>query len=125
MQESVDKSVGKIIHDILNERSEDFSWTCLTPTCYDDFDYEDENSATYEIVEEEPQSPTFETLSSIRILCDTIHNNLANSGTCDESYLNIELMDIENKLREINDNLNTLQNYNNQPQILTGDIILS
>ena len=123
MQESVDKSVGKIINDILNERSEDFSWTCFTPTCYDDFDDEDEISDTYEIIEE-PQNPTFATLSSIRILCDTIHNNLANSGASDESFLNIELMDIENKLREINDNLNTLQNYNNQPQILTGDIIL-
>ena len=121
--------MGKIIHDILNERSEDFSWTCLTPSSYDDFDdYEDTNECDYDVEEEnviEHQSPTFITLSSIRILCDTIHNNLANSGACDESFLNMELMDIENKLRDINDNLSSLQNYNKQPQILTGDIVLS
>lgn len=59
-------------------------------------------------------------------MCDTIQNSLVNSGTLDESFVAMELLEIENKLREINDTLNTMQNIsNNQPQILTGDIILS
>lgn len=118
MQDLEEKSVRNIINDILTERAEDFSWTCLTPDYYEDEDYENET--------EDEQSPTFITLSSIRILCDTIHTNLANSGTANESFLNMELMDIENKLREINDNLSSLQNFNNnQQQILTGDIVLA
>jgi hypothetical protein len=77
-----------------------------------------------EIVQDEP-NPTFVTLNNIRNICDTIHNNIANSETNDESFLLMELMDIENKLRGINDTLNSLQNFNNNnQQILTGDIIL-
>lgn len=40
------------------------------------------------------------------------------------------LMEVENKLKEFNDTLNSLMDYNNnqamegEPQILTGDIIL-
>lgn len=124
MQDLEEKSVRNIINDILTERAEDFSWTCLTPDYYEDEDYE--NAFDNENETEDEQSPTFITLSSIRILCDTIHTNLANSGAANESFLNMELMDIENKLREINDNLSSLQNFNNnQQQILTGDIVLA
>lgn len=112
-----------IIKDILLERANDFSWTCFTP----DF-YEDDYCETEEIKEEEPvsNSPTFTTLTNIRNLCDNIHVNLANSNTNDESFLMMELIEIENKLRSVNDTLNSLQNYNNnQQQILTGDIVLT
>ena len=126
MQDLEEKSVRNIINDILTERAEDFSWTCLTPDYYEDEDEDYENDFDNENETEDEQSPTFITLSSIRILCDSIHTNLANSGTANESFLNMELMDIENKLREINDNLSSLQNFNNnQQQILTGDIILA
>lgn len=115
-----------IIKDILLERANDFSWTCFTPDFYEDDDYDDYE--TEEIKEEEPvpNSPTFATLTNIRNLCDNIHVNLANSGTSDESFLMMELIEIENKLRSVNDTLNSLQNYNNnQQQILTGDIVLT
>lgn len=121
MQDLQEKSVNAIIYDILSERTEDFSWTCLTPDYYEDEDYD---MPQEEIVQDEP-NPTFVTLNNIRNICDTIHNNIANSETNDESFLLMELMDIENKLRGINDTLNSLQNFNNNnQQILTGDIIL-
>ena len=121
MQDLQEKSVNAIIYDILSERTEDFSWTCLTPDYYEDEDYD---TPQEEIVQDEP-NPTFVTLNNIRNICDTIHNNIANSETNDESFLLMELMDIENKLRGINDTLNSLQNFNNNnQQILTGDIIL-
>jgi hypothetical protein len=37
----------------------------------------------------------------------------------------MSLIDIENKLKETNDTLNSLQNFNNNQQLLTGDIILA
>ena len=67
---------------------------------------------------------------NIRNLCDTIQNNIVNSETTDDSFLMMGLMEVENKLKEFNDTLNSLMDYNNnqamegEPQILTGDIIL-
>ena len=77
-----------------------------------------------------PSSPTLETLNNIRCLCDTIQTNIANSDTMNESFLMMGLMEVENKLKEFNDTLNSLMDYNNnqamesEPQILTGDIVL-
>ena len=124
MQESRQKNVNEIIYNILAERAEDFEWSCPYPTydgC-DEFDIEDEQPEEELIL----NNPTIDTLNNIRNLCDIIQNSVINSNTTNEQFLMIELMEIENKLRECNDNLNTLQNFtNNQPQILTGDIVLS
>ena len=129
MQESGDKSVQMIIENIISSRGDDFSWVSTAPSFYDDedFDYEFEDTP-----EEETQiSPTLETLAKIRSLCDTIQNNIVNSGTTDDSFLMMGLMEVENKLKDFNDTLNSLMDYNNnqamesQPQILTGDIVLS
>lgn len=116
-----------IIENIISSRGEDFSWVSSTPT-YDDYD--DEDFIEDELVEELPSSPTLITLMNIRNLCDTIQNNIANSDTTNDSFLMMGLMEVENKLKEFNDTLNSLMNYNNnqatesEPQILTGDIIL-
>ena len=118
-----------IIESIISSRGDDFSWVSTTPSCFD-YDYDDE-----EYIEEEPigqivSSPTLTTIMNIRNLCDTIQNNIVNSGTTDDTFLMMGLMDVENKLKEFNDTLNSLMNYNNnqamesEPQILTGDIIL-
>ena len=115
-----------IIENIISSRGEDFSWVSSAPTYYDD----DENYIEDEPVEEVPSSPTLATLMNIRNLCDTIQNNIVNSDTVDDSFLMMELMEVENKLKDFNDTLNSLMNYNNnqaiesEPQILTGDIIL-
>lgn len=115
-----------IIENIISSRGEDFSWVSSAPTYYDD----DENYIEDEPVEELPSSPTLATLMNIRNLCDTIQNNIVNSDTVDDSFLMMELMEVENKLKDFNDTLNSLMNYNNnqamesEPQILTGDIIL-
>ena len=115
-----------IIENIISSRGEDFSWVSSAPTYYDD----DENYIEDEPVEELPSSPTLSTLMNIRNLCDTIQNNIVNSDTVDDSFLMMELMEVENKLKDFNDTLNSLMNYNNnqaiesEPQILTGDIIL-
>lgn len=115
-----------IIENIISSRGEDFSWVSSAPTYYDD----DENYIEDEPVEELPSSPTIATLMNIRNLCDTIQNNIVNSDTVDDSFLMMELMEVENKLKDFNDTLNSLMNYNNnqamesEPQILTGDIIL-
>lgn len=115
-----------IIENIISSRGEDFSWVSSAPTYYDD----DENYIEDEPVEELPSSPTLVTLMNIRNLCDTIQNNIVNSDTVDDSFLMMELMEVENKLKDFNDTLNSLMNYNNnqaiesEPQILTGDIIL-
>ena len=116
-----------IIENIISSRGEDFSWVSSTPT-YDDYD--DEDFIEDELVEELPSSPTLTTLMNIRNLCDTIQNNIANSDTTNDSFLMMGLMEVENKLKEFNDTLNSLMDYNNnqamesEPQILTGDIIL-
>ena len=115
-----------IIENIISSRGEDFSWVSSAPTYYDD----DENYIEDEPIEELPSSPTLATLMNIRNLCDTIQNNIVNSDTVDDSFLMMELMEVENKLKDFNDTLNSLMNYNNnqamesEPQILTGDIIL-
>lgn len=115
-----------IIENIISSRGDDFSWVSTAPTYYDD----DEDYVEDEAVEELPSSPTLATLMNIRNLCDTIQNNIVNSGTTDDSFLMMGLMEVENKLKEFNDTLNSLMDYNNnqamesEPQILTGDIIL-
>lgn len=126
MQDCGTKSVSMIIENIISSRGEDFSWVSTTPTYYDD----DEDYIEDEPIEELPSSPTLATLINIRNLCDTIQNNIVNSGTTDDSFLMMGLMEVENKLKEFNDTLNSLMDYNNnqamesEPQILTGDIIL-
>ena len=128
MQECGEKSVRMIIENIISSRGDDFSWVSTTPTCYDDdeeCDFVDE-----EPMQTMPSSPTLETLNNIRCLCDTIQTNIANSDTMNDSFLMMGLMEVENKLKEFNDTLNSLMDYNNnqamesEPQILTGDIIL-
>lgn len=115
-----------IIENIISSRGDDFSWVSTAPTYYDD----DEDYVEDEPVEELPSSPTLATLMNIRNLCDTIQNNIVNSGATDDSFLMMGLMEVENKLKEFNDTLNSLMDYNNnqamesEPQILTGDIIL-
>ena len=116
-----------IIENIISSRGEDFSWVSSTPTYYD---YDDEEYIEEEPIEEFPSSPAIETITKISNLCDTIQNNIVNSGTTDDTFLMMGLMEVENKLKEFNDTLNSLMDYNNnqamegEPQILTGDIIL-
>lgn len=116
-----------IIENIISSRGDDFSWVSSAPSFYD---YDDEEYIENEPVEEVPTSPSLTTLTNIRNLCNTIQNNIVNSGTTDDSFLMMGLMEVENKLKEFNDTLNSLMDYNNnqaiesEPQILTGDIIL-
>ena len=126
MQDLGDNKVKNIIQNILSSRGDEFSWVSNTPEYYDDYDDQE--------ILEEPQSissPSLTTLNNIRNLCDVIQSNIVNSNTTDESFLSMGLMEIENKLKDFNDTLNSLMNYNNnqamnnQPQILTGDIVLS
>lgn len=127
MQDYSEKNVNMIIENIISSRGEDFSWVSSTPTYYD---YDDEEYIEEEPIEEVTSSPTIETIINIRNLCDTIQNNIVNSDTTDDSFLMMGLMEVQNKLKEFNDTLNSLMNYNNnkamegEPQILTGDIIL-
>lgn len=128
MQECGEKSVRMIIENIISSRGDDFSWVSTTPTFYDD--EEDSDFVEEEPMQTIPSSPTLETLNNIRCLCDTIQTNIANSDTMNDSFLMMGLMEVENKLKEFNDTLNSLMDYNNnqamesEPQILTGDIIL-
>ena len=118
-----------IIENIISSRGEDFSWVSSAPTYYD---YDDDENFEGELIEEipTPTTPTLTAIMNIRNLCDTIQNNIINSGTSDDSFLMMGLMDVENKLKEFNDTLNSLMDYNknqameSEPQILTGDIIL-
>lgn len=125
MQDLEEKSIKNIIRNIILERADEFQWSSIAPSSYIDCDYENDN----ETVDNEPtipQSPTLTTLTNIRNICDSIQSNIVNSNTLDENFLSMELINIENKLRELNDTLNTLQNFtNNQAKLLTGDIILS
>ena len=128
MQDCGEKSVRMIIENIISSRGDDFSWVSTTPTCYDDD--EECDFVSEEPIQTMPSSPTLETLNNIRCLCDTIQTNIANSDTMNDSFLMMGLMEVENKLKEFNDTLNSLMDYNNnqamesEPQILTGDIIL-
>lgn len=133
-----EREIKRIIEQIMAKNHEGFTWQTEAPNFYD------------EIVEQEPQetqfeeeSPTIVTLRNIKNLCDTIETNIFNSETASEQFLGIELIEIENKLKELNDNLNALQNYNNNQiitdyvvdteedkeakelKLLTGDIILN
>ena len=128
MQECGENSVRMIIENIISSRGDDFSWVSTTPAFYDD--EEDSDFVEEEPMQPMPSSPTLETLNNIRCLCDTIQTNIANSDTMNDSFLMMGLMEVENKLKEFNDTLNSLMDYNNnqamegEPQILTGDIIL-
>lgn len=127
MQDCAEKSVSMIIENIISSRGDDFSWVSAAPTYYD---FDDEEYIEDEPIEEVTTSPSLTTLTNIRNLCNTIQNNIVNSGTTDDSFLMMGLMEVENKLKEFNDTLNSLMDYNNnqamesEPQILTGDIIL-
>ena len=128
MQECGENSVRMIIENIISSRGDDFSWVSTTPAFYDDD--EDCDFVEEDPMQPMPSSPTLETLNNIRCLCDTIQNNIVNSDTLNDSFLMMGLMEVENKLKEFNDTLNSLQDYNNnqamesEPQILTGDIVL-
>ena len=128
MQDCGEKSVSMIIENIISSRGDDFSWVSTTPAFYDD--EEDSDFVEEEPMQLMPSSPTLETLNNIRCLCDTIQTNIANSDTMNDSFLMMGLMEVENKLKEFNDTLNSLMDYNNnqaiesEPQILTGDIVL-
>lgn len=117
-----------IIENIISSRGEDFSWISATPSYYEDYDDEMEIP---DVEVEQPQSQTLKTLNNIRNLCDTIQTNIINSNTTNDTFLMMELMEIENKLKDFNETLNSLMDYNNnqamesEPQILTGDIVLS
>lgn len=127
MQDFGEKSVSTIIENIISSRGDDFSWISATPDFYEDFDDDEVENESEQVL---PQSETISTLNNIRNLCNTIQNNIVNSGTTDDSFLMMGLMEVENKLKEFNDTLNSLMDYNNnqamesEPQILTGDIIL-
>ena len=127
MQNCGEKSVSMIIENIISSRGNDFSWVSSAPSFYE---FDDEEYIEDEPIEEVPTSPSLTTLTNIRNLCNTIQNNIVNSGTTDDSFLMMGLMEVENKLKEFNDTLNSLMDYNNnqamesEPQILTGDIIL-
>ena len=127
MQDCGEKSVSIIIENIISSRGDDFSWVSSAPSFYE---FDDEEYIEDEPFEEVPTSPSLTTLTNIRNLCNTIQYNIVNSGTTDDSFLMMGLMEVENKLKEFNDTLNSLMDYNNnqamesEPQILTGDIIL-
>lgn len=127
MQDCGEKNVSMIIENIISSRGDDFSWVSSAPSFYE---FDDEEYIEDEPIEEVPTSPSLTTLTNIRNLCNTIQNNIVNSGTTDDSFLMMGLMEVENKLKEFNDTLNSLMDYNNnqamesEPQILTGDIIL-
>ena len=124
MQENQEKNVNNLINRILTERSADFTWTCFSPEqdFYEDYFDTQQDYQEQQIIQ---PNPTLEILTKIRNLCDTIQTNVVNSGTVDDSFLMMSLIDIENKLKETNDTLNSLQNFNNNQQLLTGDIILA
>ena len=124
MQECGENSVRMIIENIISSRGDDFSWVSTTPTCYDD--EEDSDFVEEEPMQSMPNSPTLETLNNIRCLCDTIQTNIANSDTMNDSFLMMGLMEVENKLKEFNDTLNSLMDYNNnqamESALLAGDL---
>lgn len=124
MQEIQEKNVNNLINRILTERSADFTWACFSPEqdFYEDYFDTQQDYQEQQIIQ---PNPTLEILTKIRNLCDTIQTNVVNSGTVDDSFLMMSLIDIENKLKETNDTLNSLQNFNNNQQLLTGDIILA
>lgn len=124
MQENQEKNVNNLINRILTERSADFTWACFSPEqdFYEDYFDTQQDYQEQQIIQ---PNPTLEILTKIRNLCDTIQTNVVNSGTVDDSFLMMSLIDIENKLKETNDTLNSLQNFNNNQQLLTGDIILA
>lgn len=122
MYDSSKDNVSKLIQEIILSRNNDLSWTCDS-----DYDYDYESQYQYDSKEqtnEEHPSETITILNNIRNLCNTIQTNVINSGTLDESFLMMGLLDVQNKLKEFNDTLNSLQNFNNNQQLLTGDIIL-
>lgn len=128
MQNCGEKSVSMIIENIISSRGDDFSWISATPSYYQDYDDEIEIP---DVEVEQPQSQTLKTLNNIRNLCNTIQTNIINSNTTNDTFLMMELMEVENKLKDFNETLNSLMDYNNnqamesEPQILTGDIVLS
>ena len=124
MQEIQEKNVNNLINRILTERSADFTWACFSPEqdFYEDYFDTQQDYQEQQIIQ---PNPTLEILTKIRNLCDTIQTNVVNSGTIDDSFLTMSLLDIQNKLKQTNDTLNSLQNFNNNQQLLTGDIILA
>ena len=124
MQDIQEKNVNNLINRILTERSADFTWACFSPEqdFYEDYFDTQQDYQEQQIIQ---PNPTLEILTKIRNLCDTIQTNVVNSGTIDDSFLTMSLLDIQNKLKQTNDTLNSLQNFNNNQQLLTGDIILA
>lgn len=129
MQYSLDEenNINALIEEILNERDTEFGWQC--PVAEVEKVGEEESSIPKE------KEYICNLIKSIKEKCDILQNNIINSPVDDQHYFTIELLEVDNHIKSINDYASMMSNVKNNigPQLpggyevtklFTGDITL-
>ena len=120
-----ENNIHRLIDEILNERETNFSWQCPVE--------EVENTEDSSIPKEKEYICNL--IKSIKDKCDTLQTNVLNSPMDDQHYFTLELLEVDNHLKNINDYASMMLNTSNNigaslpggmevKKILTGDIML-
>lgn len=122
-----ENNIHLLIEEILNERDATFNWQCPTPS-------EEENTIQNSSIPKEKEY-ICNLIKNIKEKCDIIQNNIINAPIDDQHYFTMELLEVDNHLKNINDYASMLNDVKNNiganlpggsevTKILTGDILL-
>ena len=120
-----ENNIHRLIDEILNERETNFSWQCPVE--------EVENTEDSSIPKEKEYICNL--IKNIKDKCDVLQNNILNSPMDDQHYFTLELLEVDNHMKNINDYASMMLNTKNNigsslpgglevQKILTGDIML-
>ena len=120
-----ENNIHRLIDEILNERETNFSWQCPVE--------EVENTEDSSIPKEKEYMCNL--IKNIKDKCDVLQNNILNSPMDDQHYFTLELLEVDNHMKNINDYASMMLNTKNNigsslpgglevQKILTGDIML-
>jgi hypothetical protein len=121
-----ENNIHLLIEEILNDRDANFNWQCPVSSTENDI--------------QEPSIPKEKEyicnlIKNIKEKCDILQNNILNAPIDDQHYFTMELLEVDNHLKSINDYASMLNDVKNNiganlpcgnevTKILTGDILL-
>lgn len=120
-----ENNIHRLIDEILHERETNFSWQCPVE--------EVENTEDSSIPKEKEYICNL--IKNIKDKCDVLQNNILNSPMDDQHYFTLELLEVDNHMKNINDYASMMLNTKNNigsslpgglevQKILTGDIMI-
>lgn len=120
-----ENNIHHLIDEILNERETNFSWQCPVEEVEDAEDSSIPKEKEY----------ICNLIKNIKDKCDILQTNILNSPMDDQHYFTMELLEVDNHLKNINDYASMMLNTKNNiginlpggvevQKLFTGDITL-